>query len=774
MQVRRTGAKRGTSPTWYVQASNESEKAAMKAGLLEDVSFSWRYPYALAWGLESKEAAVQRMDTLVPQVEAATKALMDRANGQVSLAAVRPSRWQPRQTFDPDELWELAKSIQENGLINAIVVFPVDGGYELVAGERRSRAMAGVHLGRVFDNHTPKDYVARLAAVGLAGLNAGEREALQDAMIDARVEAADDLRRLHRMAIVENLERANLNPLEEARGLQGLMEAYGWSQRELARHLGKSQGWVAQRLGLLALPEAARDAVSTRVLGLTHARALQGLPEPVAPAVMDLVTNRVKHGASTREIESTVQGVKDFFDVAQYEPQHLLDLTRAHVISARQRNRLRLLRWLVESVDWCERSSAFRDLVKRGFLEVDVRHLLDGFRLGPICRAAGFGGVEDAWQAFAAETQHFCATCRWEGWHWDSESWPEEGWSEPPCELMRDQEACTCQQWIGGRDPELVGLTGRVRNGFKRLEIPFETEPFNHVVGIELFVGCYSKLQAAEARWEQQQAARQETAHVAKIQAYYEWQLRLPRPATEHIQAHGCIKCTHYLRSQNERERLRKLRAEWADGCEEALVPPCRFVPEPLMDKRDKRTRPPKFGALVTEDGLMLPRCEMFAYANTPTIQRSKGVRFPNREQAMDWFRTLAQGGANEWRHVYRVLQWLDYGHVPGEEQDLGLLIDHLMVLWEMPGNNQSAPFDEVVATLLDVVASETDCRVPNSELIELLNPVTGTRERFMPISFAVATGEDSFPHYRNYPDGWPRPWLQGGDEGAGSDECTE
>jgi ParB family chromosome partitioning protein len=743
------------SPTWYVQASNETEKQAMKAGLLEDMSPSWRYPYALAWGLENKEAAVQRMDALVPQVEAATKAMMDQANGRVSLAQVRPSRWQPRQTFDPDELWELAKSIDENDLINAIVVFAVDGQYELVAGERRSRAVAGLHLGQVFDNHTPKDYVHRLAAVGLTGLNEREREALQEAMIDARVEPAEDLARLHRMAIVENLERANLNPLEEAHGLHGLMESQGWSQRDLARHLGKSQGWVAQRLGLLTLPEAAQEAVSTRVLNLTHARALQGLPETVAPAVTDLVTIRVAHGATTREVERTVQAVKDFFDVERYDPQHYLDLTRSYAISPWTRNRLRLLRWLVETVDWQARGKAFRNLVKHGFVQEDVRHLISGHRFGFVARAAGYGDVEEAWQAFAVATGKTCLHCRWDGWHWDAESWlyADRTYSDPPCELMRDQDVSTCQRWIGEQDPELVEIDWCMRRGFERLEIAFETEPFSHVVGIEAFVDEYSRLQVAEGRWDAEEDEKRQTAHIPRIRAYYDWQRSLPREATEHVRAHECFKCTHWMRGLQTHE----------EGNQESV--PCRFVREPLRGQRGYWTRAPKFGAMVTEDGLMLPRCEMFAYANRLTIKRSRGVRFPRREQALDWLRTLAEGGANEWRHVYRILQWLDYGHVPGEEQDVGLLVDHLMVLWEMPGNNDEGPWDEVVATLIDVVASEANARVRGSELIELVNPVTGERERFMPIAFDVARGEDTFPHYRQYPEGWPRPWLQGDEE---------
>lgn len=784
MRVRRTGAKRGRSPTWYVQASEPAEKEALKAGLLEDVSPGWRYPYVLAWGLRSKEAAVEMMAQLAPKVKEMAEEAMERKNGRVILGRIRPSRWQPRQAFDPDELWELAKSIKENDLINPVVVFPVDGGYELVAGERRTRAAMGLALGEIvaadglvsrhggprLENLTPKEYVQRLAAVGLGGLTDVEREYLQDATartsIRARVLDApageEDLEKLHRLAIVENLERANLSPLEEARGLQGLVEAYGWSQRELARHLGKSQGWVAQRLGILQLPQAAQEAVSTRVLSVTHARALQGVPEAVAPAVIEHVKTRVADGASTREVTSIVNHFETFLHAERYAP------APDEVVEPKSRNRLAMLRWLVETTDWATKADNLVALKKHHWISGSAKNQIMPHYLGPVTRACGYADIEDAWDAFAAETGRLCVDCVWgsePGLAQVAGTWEGKTYMISPCELMRDEEACTCDGFIGEDDPQIVELGYETKRAFERLEIPYEEEPFSHVEGIGRYIAGYVKMIESRDAWEAEQDQNKALAHVKEIERYWEWQLDQPLEATEHIRAHGCTKCVHFTNRHITR---------WTQDYVEKtgrVPPPCVLAENPLTrDWHGRRgIRAPEFGAFVTQDGRMLPRCEAFAYRTRPRIQRVPGVVLPNREQVVGWLRSLA--GRSDGSHylVWRPLQWLDMGHIPGEGDKAyrGLMVDYVLTLWGMPGNRT---FDEAIPTLLDVAASEGNPQVLGSAVIELVNPVTAERERFMAVGFDVATGERTFPGYRNYPDGWPKPWLNRG-EGDGEDD---
>lgn len=691
-------------------------------------------------------------EQLRPRVERMA-AEVARKNGRVPLTKVTPSRWQPRISFDPDELWELAKSIEENGLINPVVVFPVDDHYELVAGERRTRAMFGLAIGNNLDVITPKRAVELAAAVGIEGIWAskvgGGAEdpigALEGETIRARVmkapESIDDWQKLHRLAIVENLERANLSPLEEAHGLQGLIESYDWSQRDLARHLGKSQGWVAQRLALLELPKAAQDAVNTRVLTISHARALQGLPEALGDTMTEHVIRRVEKGASSREVSHTVSAVKDFFDVERYEPDP------AKIYKPVRRNRLRLLRWLIEVTDWEAESVARETLITDTRLSFDPETMVNKYRFEILTSALGFKNIEDAWKAFAAETHRFCTRCAWDRYDWEGTEWSYDLGS-PPCRRMQEADAATCQRYIAqGIDPEIVRISYDIRNALQRLHLCYNSEPFNHIVGIDSFVELFGRVQDAQEQWDQEDAEEAELGHITHIQRYYDWQLSLPMDALEHVQAHACSQCCYYIRDKRSSGEV-----------------PCYFVEQPLRGRY--ATRGPENGAFVTREGLMLPRCEMFAYANRPSIKCVEGTCFPDRDQALGWMRDLAREKASGHRNIWAILQWLDYGRQPGDsgtEQDLNGLTDYLRVLWDMRGN---AKLDEQIATLLDVVTSEANAR---GTIVDLVNPVTGEPEQFIPIGFDLAMGEGTWPHWKDYPDDWPQPWLN--EEGEGDDE---
>ena len=169
-------------------------------------------------------------------------ALDDAAAGSeyLPLARIEPRAGQPREEFDDEALEELAGSIREHGIIQPIVVRPLGSGYyQIVAGERRWRA-------------------ARLA---------GLREA------PVRILELDD-RKTAEVALVENLQREDLNPMEEARGYRSLQQQYGLTQEEIAARVGKSRPVVANALRLLALPEAVQTMVSDGDLSMSIARAL--------------------------------------------------------------------------------------------------------------------------------------------------------------------------------------------------------------------------------------------------------------------------------------------------------------------------------------------------------------------------------------------------------------------------------------------------------------------------------------------------------------------
>lgn len=186
------------------------------------------------------------------------------------VAAVVPNPRQPRQVFDEDELRELAESLREVGVLQPVVVRDRrDGTYELIMGERRLRA-------------------ARLA-----GLDA----------IPAIVRATDDSDLL-RDALLENIHRAQLNPLEEAAAYQQLLDDFGCTQEELSARIRRSRPQISNTIRLLRLPAPVQRRVAAGVLSAGHARALLGLGDPLTQE--HLAQRIVAEGLSVRSTEEIV------------------------------------------------------------------------------------------------------------------------------------------------------------------------------------------------------------------------------------------------------------------------------------------------------------------------------------------------------------------------------------------------------------------------------------------------------------------------------------
>jgi len=191
------------------------------------------------------------------------------AFAELPVDAIHPNPRQPRQVFDEDSLAELTHSVREFGVLQPIVVRADATGYELVMGERRLRAAA---------------------AAGLATIPAIIRSTEDDAML--------------RDALLENIHRAQLNPLEEAAAYQQLLEEFGATHDDLAHRIGRSRPQVTNTIRLLNLPVPVQRRVAAGVLSAGHARALLGLED--ADAQDDLATRIVAEGLSVRATEEMV------------------------------------------------------------------------------------------------------------------------------------------------------------------------------------------------------------------------------------------------------------------------------------------------------------------------------------------------------------------------------------------------------------------------------------------------------------------------------------
>ena len=187
----------------------------------------------------------------------------------LSIDAIQPGRYQPRTRMDQTALGELADSIRAQGLMQPILVRPIAAGnYEIIAGERRWRA-------------------ARMA--GLSSVPALVREVKDNAALA--------------MALIENIQREDLNPLEEAAGIQRLIDEFRMTHEGAAEAVGRSRSAVSNLLRLLSLAPAVRELVERGDLDMGHARALLGLPGPRQPEAARAVVAR---GLSVRETEKLV------------------------------------------------------------------------------------------------------------------------------------------------------------------------------------------------------------------------------------------------------------------------------------------------------------------------------------------------------------------------------------------------------------------------------------------------------------------------------------
>jgi len=189
---------------------------------------------------------------------------------EIEIDLIRPGHQQPRTTFDQAKLEELAQSIVSSGVIQPLLVRPTGGLFELVAGERRWRA-------------------AQIA--GLQRIPAIVREIPDDKLLE--------------LALIENIQRAELNPVEEANAYKNLIESLGLTQDEVARRVGRDRTFVTNYLRVLKLPGDIQQLIEQEKISFGHARALLGVPDPMTQR--RLAQKVVKHNWSVRETERRIK-----------------------------------------------------------------------------------------------------------------------------------------------------------------------------------------------------------------------------------------------------------------------------------------------------------------------------------------------------------------------------------------------------------------------------------------------------------------------------------
>jgi ParB family transcriptional regulator, chromosome partitioning protein len=223
--------------------------------------------------VEKRPALGRGLSALIPDAPAAPAAVERSLDVDIDL--LRPNRYQPRTVMDDSKIEELARSIKANGIIQPIVVRKADNGYEIIAGERRWRASQ---------------------RAGLLKVPVVVRDIPEERLLAA--------------ALIENIQREDLNPIEEALAYRRLADEYQLTQEQIADSVGKDRSSVANYLRLLKLPNEVRTNVAAGALSMGHARALLALVDEAAQ--LRIARDIIARNLSVRETESIVKkGVDD-------------------------------------------------------------------------------------------------------------------------------------------------------------------------------------------------------------------------------------------------------------------------------------------------------------------------------------------------------------------------------------------------------------------------------------------------------------------------------
>ncbi len=247
---------------------------------------------------EKRPALGKGLSALIP----AAPDLVPANPSEVDIDLITPNPLQPRRDIDEAALADLVASIRSHGVIQPIVVRSSDGGYQIIAGERRWRAAQRAGLLRV--------------PVVVRDVPGGDQQALLQ------------------IALIENIQREDLNPIEQAMAYRRLVDQFGLTQEDVAAAVGKDRSSVANTLRLLRLPEDVRQDVAAGRLSMGHARALLTLDDP--SAIRTIAADTVARGYSVRQVETIVK------KVASPPPARVEPRVDVHTRAAEEQMRLSL------------------------------------------------------------------------------------------------------------------------------------------------------------------------------------------------------------------------------------------------------------------------------------------------------------------------------------------------------------------------------------------------------------------------------------------------
>ena len=219
---------------------------------------------------------------------------------EILIDDIEPNPYQPRREFNEEQLKELSESIKEHGIIQPINIRKIDDKYQLVAGERRLRA-------------------AKMA--GLTYIPC--------------IESEYDEQKMMEIALIENIQREDLNPMEEALAYKNLMEQFGLTQEDVSNRVSKSRSAIANTIRLLNLPLEIQEYVSRETISMGHARALLSLVE--TEEILRVCNKTITENLTVRQLEEYIKELKNRKNVEAKKVEKLIDKKDDEIISAEQR-----------------------------------------------------------------------------------------------------------------------------------------------------------------------------------------------------------------------------------------------------------------------------------------------------------------------------------------------------------------------------------------------------------------------------------------------------
>jgi ParB family chromosome partitioning protein len=646
---------------------------------------------------------------------------------------VHPGHWQPRDRaqITDESVAELAADIKQRGILNPLIGVPmdVDGPIqiELVAGERRWLAakMAGVNV------------PVRL-------VQGTEQE-------------------LHEMAIVDNLQRENLTPLEEARALKALQDLHGYSQRQLASHLNKSQPWVQQRLALLEAAPKIQEMVNTRVFSLAHARALSGLPEVVQETAAEHLDEQADKGIpmTSRQVQNVGKKIKQFLDPARFEgvEEKLVEpndrnarIAVRHLLQTLPEERLSKVvqRLLSEKPGSDEARLLSRNTYRPAEVESLARLLVDPESWSGIWSRGEWWTDE-----IAGATGRTCENCIFVG-HEAPASFPS--W-DPPCLRWKEPERddiSSCRKCILATDAVAIVMYPHWEfddPACKRLESSYA----KYVDDVETCKRLVEKVAKHKAAQAQASEAARNTAQDERLRAFRETCEAADRDPD--IDETCPLDVDHF-------------QAQWCARCAFGISGECEFIEAPIT-KGYGGNRPALYALVQVEleednDGnkartatRVVPRCELFRFPFLPAITPTGWITFsPERRErqksAMRWLRVLVQSSGDHYDYyqkgLWSALRWLPYDRPRDKHYDLGRMIKYILNEWDGDLG------DGKVATLLTTASSERAALARSSyeQIMRLYNPETCVDEEWLVIEWKYIGGPYGKPHWWPNKIEWP------------------